>query len=142
MRELIEGGAAVLLVSHALDQIVRFCDEAIWLDRGRIVMRGPSIEVVKAYERFIRELEDRRLLAKNRKAQTGLRRVRSRELHRTSSLVEFVPARGGTIDVRQIALRRDGKVEDGVRVGDAQDADASHDSCRVARGGGLVFADA
>src|SRR5579862_3888255 len=26
MRDLIEGGAAVLLVSHALDQIVRFCD--------------------------------------------------------------------------------------------------------------------
>ena len=71
MRQLIDGGATVLLVSHALDQIVRFCDEAIWLDRGRIVMRGESTEVVKTYERFVRELEDKRLLAANRKARTG-----------------------------------------------------------------------
>ena len=67
MRALVESGAAVLIVSHALDQIVRFCEETIWLDRGRVVMRGPSQDVVKAYEKFIRELEDRRLRAKNRK---------------------------------------------------------------------------
>ena len=40
MQRLIESGASVLLVSHALDQIIRFCDETIWLDRGQIVMRG------------------------------------------------------------------------------------------------------
>src|SRR4051794_35807932 len=39
MRALLDSGAAVLLVSHALDQIVRFCTEAIWIDRGRVVAR-------------------------------------------------------------------------------------------------------
>ena len=42
MQRLIESGASVLLVSHALDQIIRFCDEAIWLERGQIVMRGQA----------------------------------------------------------------------------------------------------
>src|SRR5262249_37487492 len=37
MRKLIDSGASVLLVSHAMDQIVRFCDQAIWIDRGQIV---------------------------------------------------------------------------------------------------------
>jgi len=69
MQALIEKGAAVILVSHGLDQIVRFCESAIWIDRGRIVERGPSTEVVKSYEKFIRELENRRLQAKNQKAR-------------------------------------------------------------------------
>jgi lipopolysaccharide transport system ATP-binding protein len=59
MRELMGAGASVLLVSHALQQIQRFCDETIWLEHGSIVMRGPTTEVVKAYERFTRELDER-----------------------------------------------------------------------------------
>ena len=86
-------------------------------------MRGPSIEVVKAYERFIRELEDRRLLAKNRKARSGLDAF-DRETYTDQVIVELIPPAGGVIDVREVALRRDSEIEDTVRVGDAQDADA------------------
>lgn len=122
MRELIEGGAAVLLVSHALDQIVRFCDEAMWLDRGRIVLRGPSLDVVKAYERFIRELEDRRLLAKNRKARKQYDAF-DRETYTDQFVLQVVPPAESHVDIREVVLERDGAREDGVRVGDAQDAD-------------------
>lgn len=59
MRELMHGGASVLLVSHALDQVQRFCDESIWLERGEMVMRGATNEVVKAYEKFTREFDKR-----------------------------------------------------------------------------------
>jgi lipopolysaccharide transport system ATP-binding protein len=48
MKTLVESGASILLVSHALEQIVQFCEEAIWLERGQVVARGPSLEVVKA----------------------------------------------------------------------------------------------
>jgi lipopolysaccharide transport system ATP-binding protein len=121
MRELISGGATVLLVSHALEQIVRFCDETIWLDRGRIVMRGDSTEVVKAYEKFIRDQEDRRLLAQNQKARSGEFDAFARESYTDEIHVEIA----GTCEVREIALLRNGAVEDRVRVGDAQDADLS-----------------
>src|SRR5262245_57222804 len=39
MRKLIDGGASVLLVSHSMEQILRFCDQAIWVDRGQIVQQ-------------------------------------------------------------------------------------------------------
>jgi lipopolysaccharide transport system ATP-binding protein len=59
MRELMSTGASVLLVSHALQQIQRFCDECIWLEHGEIVTRGATNDVVKAYEKFTRELDER-----------------------------------------------------------------------------------
>ena len=48
-----------------------FCPNAIWLDRGRIVKAGPSLEVVKAYQQFTRVLDERRLQAKNQKVRSG-----------------------------------------------------------------------
>jgi len=69
MRQLVETGATVLLVSHELEQVTRFCDEAIWIDRGQIVQKGPSMDVVKAYAQHIQVLEDRRLREKNRMQQ-------------------------------------------------------------------------
>jgi lipopolysaccharide transport system ATP-binding protein len=68
MRALVDSGATVIMVTHALDQVQRFCDQAIWLDAGRIVSSGPSVEVVKDYERFSREFEDRRLGERNQAA--------------------------------------------------------------------------
>ena len=70
MRKLMHDGATVLLVSHALSQIERFCDETIWLDSGQIVMRGRTTEVVKAYEKFSREL-DRTWLREQQRANAA-----------------------------------------------------------------------
>jgi lipopolysaccharide transport system ATP-binding protein len=47
---LIESGCTMLLVSHSMQQVLELCEEAIWLEQGRIRMRGPAFEVVKAYE--------------------------------------------------------------------------------------------
>jgi len=123
MTRMIEGGASVLLVSHALDQVTRFCERTIWLDRGRVAMEGPSQEVVKAYERYIRELEDRRLQAKNRKAGNAKYDAFDRDTF-TDTLVGTIelPA-GGAADISRITLLRDGVVEDQIDVGDAQDGD-------------------
>jgi ABC-type polysaccharide/polyol phosphate transport system ATPase subunit len=133
MRELIEGGAAVLLVSHALDQIIRFCDQAIWLDRGRIVMRGAAIEVVKAYERFVRELEDKRLLAKNRKLQSQADGF-ERESYTDRIEVLLTRPAEGLLEIGTVRLLRDGEAEDSLEVGDAQDADPSHSATLVLDG--------
>ena len=39
----------VLLVSHALEQIVESCQRAVWLERGTVVMDGEAGAVVAAY---------------------------------------------------------------------------------------------
>jgi lipopolysaccharide transport system ATP-binding protein len=72
MRELMHTGASVLLVSHALQQIQRFCDETMWLEHGEVVMRGPTTEVVKAYEKFTRELDERWLQEQKQRHLTSI----------------------------------------------------------------------
>jgi ABC-type polysaccharide/polyol phosphate transport system ATPase subunit len=39
----------VVLASHSMDTIQRFCNVVIWMDRGRIMMKGPPSEVIPAY---------------------------------------------------------------------------------------------
>jgi len=121
MRKLIDGGASVLLVSHALDQVTRFCPETIWLDRGRIVMRGPTNEVVKAYESFIRKMDDRRIQAKNRKSRSREFDAFERDGYTAQLLVRVTPS--GMCDVASVTLYRDDEVEDSILLGAAQDAD-------------------
>ncbi len=40
----------VLLVSHNLSEIRRSCNRVVWLEQGRIVLDGPTDEVLGAYE--------------------------------------------------------------------------------------------
>jgi lipopolysaccharide transport system ATP-binding protein len=42
-------GATIVLISHGLDQIREMCDEAIWLDAGRVSGHGAPDVVVKQY---------------------------------------------------------------------------------------------
>ena len=58
MRKLTSGGCTLIFVSHAMDQVLQFCDRAIWLDKGRIRMQGNVLHVVRAYEEFIAVLAD------------------------------------------------------------------------------------
>ena len=60
MRELCGEDRTILLVSHALGSIEKLCDEAIWLDKGRIEMWDEPHAVVEAYTDFlgVREEEE------------------------------------------------------------------------------------
>jgi lipopolysaccharide transport system ATP-binding protein len=57
MKRLTSSGATLLLVSHSMTQILQFCDEAIWIENGRVMLRDKSLTVVNAYEKFISEME-------------------------------------------------------------------------------------
>ena len=50
VKRITESGCTLLLVSHASQQIIQFCERAIWIDGGRITMDGPAAQVVGAYE--------------------------------------------------------------------------------------------
>jgi len=53
VEKLVNSGCTMLLVSHSMQQVLELCDEAIWMDQGRIRMRGESFLVVKAYEEYL-----------------------------------------------------------------------------------------
>ena len=52
MHALAASGATLVLVSHSMQQILAFCERAIWLEAGRVVYEGSSLEAIKAYEEF------------------------------------------------------------------------------------------
>ena len=60
MKRLTSSGATLLLVSHSMTQILQFCDEAIWIENGKVMLRDSALTVINAYEKFVSELERRK----------------------------------------------------------------------------------
>ncbi|MCR4942904.1 MAG: ABC transporter ATP-binding protein [Clostridium sp.] len=54
MKDLKESGTTILFVSHATEQVKRFCNKAIWLKDGKIKNMGESSEIVDLYEDFMK----------------------------------------------------------------------------------------
>jgi ABC-2 type transport system ATP-binding protein len=51
MKQLISGGAAVVLVSHDLTAVRRLATKAIWIEAGRVLKYGEVEAVASEYER-------------------------------------------------------------------------------------------
>lgn len=51
--QLLSGGTTLLFVSHSIEQVLRLCRQAVWLDHGEVQMAGPSAEVCEAYQQFL-----------------------------------------------------------------------------------------
>jgi ABC-type polysaccharide/polyol phosphate transport system ATPase subunit len=51
-------GKTILLVTHSLALVERFCDEAIWIDRGQVRSQGDPKRVVDAYLSSVEKSED------------------------------------------------------------------------------------
>ena len=137
MRKLIDSGASILLVSHALDQITQFCEEAIWIERGRLVQRGPSMEVVKAYEQFVRIRTERRLKAINYKRQSGHTSAAQLDQYGDTLVLRYVlDGNPGTqCDISEITLLKDDEAEERISVGDVQDSSGYHQAFVQLEGG-------
>ena len=54
MRELQESGTTILFVTHAIEQIKRFCTRAIWIKNGEVVEDGEASQVVDLYDNFMK----------------------------------------------------------------------------------------
>jgi ABC-2 type transport system ATP-binding protein len=55
IEEFRAAGSTFLLVSHDLSAVARLCDEALWLEGGRVVMQARAEEVAQAYRRWSKE---------------------------------------------------------------------------------------
>ncbi|RST01946.1 ABC transporter ATP-binding protein, partial [Streptomyces sp. WAC05950] len=51
IKELREKAGTVFLVSHNNKSIRDTCDRVLWLEKGELLMDGPTEEVVSAYEK-------------------------------------------------------------------------------------------
>ncbi len=64
-------GRTILLVTHSLNLVERFCDEALWLDGGKTHALGDPRRVVDAYLTAVEHAEERTLAAADAKASIG-----------------------------------------------------------------------
>ncbi|MBP3488406.1 MAG: ABC transporter ATP-binding protein [Roseburia sp.] len=49
IKEMIHGGATVLMVSHSMQTIVDNCTKVVWIEKGVLRMEGEPREVCRAY---------------------------------------------------------------------------------------------
>lgn len=49
MREMISKARLIVMVSHDLGSLEKFCNKAVWLDHGQVQQIGPTTEVLAAY---------------------------------------------------------------------------------------------
>lgn len=58
-------GKTLIFVTHDLDAVTRWCDEAIWLEKGFVRERGEPKYVVDRYLQEVRQAEERHLEQEN-----------------------------------------------------------------------------
>jgi ABC-type polysaccharide/polyol phosphate transport system ATPase subunit len=65
-------GRTVLLVTHSLNLVERFCDEALWLDAGQARGTGDPRHVVDDYIADVAKSEDRQLAADDARSREAV----------------------------------------------------------------------
>lgn len=55
--EFRKKGITILFVSHNMDEITRYCDNCLWLDKGIVKAFGKPAEVSKEYEKWLMKAE-------------------------------------------------------------------------------------
>ena len=63
MRQIIDDGAATILVSHSLNQIRELCNMILWLDKGRQIAFGDDVQGI--CDRYVDYLAGKLLLAED-----------------------------------------------------------------------------
>ncbi len=53
MKEIIDGGATTILVSHSIEQVRTLCNKVLWLNKGKQVAFGEADELCDKYEAYL-----------------------------------------------------------------------------------------
>jgi lipopolysaccharide transport system ATP-binding protein len=95
IRSFKEQGAAIILVTHSLGDVVALCDRAILLDKGTIVRDGLPDEIVDLYNARIAAKENAQLTVEQRRTTEGWSYTRSGNFQVTVQSLELLDAGTG-----------------------------------------------
>jgi ABC-type polysaccharide/polyol phosphate transport system ATPase subunit len=73
-------GKTILLVTHSLGLVERFCDEAVWLDAGEKKGQGDPKRVIGAYMTDVERQEEQFLASSDAKAADGAKTIEAQPL--------------------------------------------------------------
>jgi ABC-type polysaccharide/polyol phosphate transport system ATPase subunit len=114
-------GRTVVIVTHMLDLVTRFCDEALWLDRGRVREQGDPKRVVDAYLLQVAEAEERTLETADRASAARAATEDGGGAGLPADMFRAVEGRWGSreAEITDVALLRDGRPAHVFTSGDA-----------------------
>lgn len=69
LRELKAKGITIVIVTHDLNTIERFCDRAIWFESGKVMLEDSAPKVVDAYLNFMNQKKIETLIAEEEKQE-------------------------------------------------------------------------
>jgi ABC-type polysaccharide/polyol phosphate transport system ATPase subunit len=120
--EFKRSNKTILLVTHSLNLIERFCDEALWLDNGHAMSHGDPKRVVGAYLTKVEEGEEKLLAQTTARAvesasrgpggQDGLDQTAEQPIDPTSNMFQATEGRWGSreVEITDVAfLDREGR---------------------------------
>src|SRR6266849_5660013 len=55
MREMMAKARLIVMVSHDLSSLAKFCDRGLWMDHGQVRQIGPIAEVIGAYRKSVKD---------------------------------------------------------------------------------------
>lgn len=58
MKEFSKKGVTIIFVTHSMMSLYRFCERAIWIDKGSVIMDGTVEDVVPRYEDNLKKQDD------------------------------------------------------------------------------------
>jgi ABC-type polysaccharide/polyol phosphate transport system ATPase subunit len=95
-------GKTILLVTHSLGLVERFCDEALWLDGGKVRGEGDPRRVVGAYLTDVERSEEKQLAAADVQPAAG-----PVPLEEPADMQRAVEGRWGSreIEITDVALK-------------------------------------
>jgi lipopolysaccharide transport system ATP-binding protein len=121
MRRLTSGGTTVLFVSHDMSSVEQLCDEAIWMERGRLRDSGTTQRLSRAYAKEVREQERQRLKALNTSLSVeNFRKLRSRH-DKPLQFITRVLTEGKAVHGHSCTLLANDEIFAEVCIGDSQD---------------------
>jgi len=50
IKSMMRKDTSILFVSHSIDQVLKICRRAIWIEHGKVVMDGPAEQVADKYK--------------------------------------------------------------------------------------------
>lgn len=127
-----ESGATVLFVSHDLGSLQMLCDRSIWIDRGKVLQDGDTLEIIKNYSEEVRRSEEIRQQARNKKLISASKgNVDTFKDIYDTYLFRFIGENGkelGKNKIRSITLKAGEKSVGKIEVGQTMDNNKEYES--------------
>lgn len=90
MKEFAQKGVTIIFVTHSMMSLYRFCERAIWIDKGRVVMDGTVEEVVPRYEDSLRVQETSEKKVEQEQQSTEYIKFKGVQLYQNNNKVDKI----------------------------------------------------